>query len=443
MNLFEEEILKPKKKKGIKMSTLIIIAIVILFILCFVILAAISYLRSTILIITLDGKDASDLKNILIIEENNEVYIPIRKMAEYLKYETYNGDYITLSEDATKCYIKNSEELVSFALDSNVITKVVEGQTQQIKVNEPITQINEELCITSEGAQEAFNFYFGFNKSKNEITINTLSNLYNSYSNYFVNKGYVAIENETLNNKKAIFDGFVVVKGQNGKYGVMTAESNSKVILETKYESISYLDETSDFLVSSNNKYGIISKDQTTKVSVSYDGIEKVTNKEEIFYIVKKSNLYGVLNSNGDTIIYPEYTRIGMDVSAYSRNGVTNGHILYNELIPVNSNNKWALFNTKGEKITDFIYDGFGSQSKTSNTYGVLEIQDYKLLVGKQGEKYDLITTNGEGLFKGFILDLVYITVNAGKETYYITYGNQNVELLKFLEENNVEKPAE
>ena len=135
---------------------------------------------------------------------------------------------------------------------------------------------------------------------------------------------------------------------------------------------------------------GNLSKDQTTKVSVSYDGIEKVTNKEEIFYIVKKSNLYGVLNSNGDTIIYPEYTRIGMDVSAYSRNGVTNGHNLYNELIPVNLNNKWALFNTKGEKITDFIYDGFGSQSKISNTYGVLEIQDYKLLVGRQGEKYDL-----------------------------------------------------
>ena len=73
----------------------------------------------------------------------------------------------------------------------------------------------------------------------------------------------------------------------------------------------------------------------------------------------------------------------------------------------------------------------------------MLEIQDYKLLVGRQGEKYDLITTKGEGLFKGFILDSVYITVNAGKETYYITYGDQNIELLKFLEENNVEKPTE
>ena len=439
MNLFEEEILKPKKKKGIKMSTLIIIAIVILFILCFVILAAISYLRGTILTITLDGKDASDLKNILIIEENNEVYIPIRKMAEYLKYETYNGDYITLSEDATKCYIKNSEELVSFVLDSNVITKVVEGQTQPIKVNEPITQINEELCITSEGAQEAFNFEFSFNTEKNQITIDTLSYLYTAYLNYYVSKGYVAIENETFENKRAIFDDFLIVKGTNGNYGVIRV-NDGEVVLETKYESIKYSKETSDFLVSSNKKYGIISKDKTTKVSLSYDGIEKVTNKEEIFYIVKKSNLYGVLNSNGDTIIYPEHTRIGMDVSAYSRNGVANGHILYNELIPVNLNNKWALFNTKGEKITDFIYDGFGSQSKTSNTYGVLEIQDYKLLVGRQGEKYDLITTKGEGLFKGFILDSVYITVNAGKETYYITYGDQNIELLKFLEENNVEK---
>lgn len=443
MDLFEEELQKNKKKKGIKMSTLIVIAIIILFILCFVILGAISYLRGTILTITLDGTDASNLKEILIFEEDSKIYIPIRKMGEYLKYETYNGDYITLSEDATKCYIRNEEELVSFALDSNVITKVIDGQTQQIKINEPIVQIENELYISSEGAQEAFNFYFGFNKLKNVITINTLSSLYDSYSDYFVNKGYVAIENETLNNKKAIFDGFIIIKGQNGKYGVMTTENNSKVILETKYESINYLDETSDFLVSSNNKYGITSKDKETKVSISYDSIQKVTNKQEIFYIVKKSNQYGLLDSNGKTIIYPEYTKIGMDVSSYSKNGVTDGNIFYNEIIPVNSNNKWALFNIKGEKLTDFIYDGFGSQPKENNSYGVLEVKEYKLIIGRQGQKYDLVTTNGENLFKAFILDSVYITENSGIANYYIQYGGQNIELLKFLEENNVKKPEE
>ena len=427
MNLFEEEILKPKKKKGIQMSTLIIIAIIVLFLLCFVILAAILYLRGTILTITLDGKDASDLKSILIIQEENKVYIPIRKMGEYLKYETYNGDYIKLSEDPTKCYIKNTNELVSFALNSNIITKLVEGQTQQIKIKEPITQINNELCITAEGAEEAFNFEFSFSTDKNKITIDTLSYLYTEYSNYYVKKGYVAIENETFENKKAIFDGFLIVKGTNSHYGVITI--NGQVILETKYESIKYLEETSDFLVSSNKKYGIISKDKATKVSLNYDAIEKVANKEEIFYIVKESNSYGVLDSNGDTIIYPQYTKIGIDVTAFSQNAVTNGYILYDELIPVSYGNKWALFNIKGEKITDFIYDGFGCQPKGSNaTYGVLQIQDYKLLVGKQGEKYDLITTNGEGLCKGFILDSVYIVVNAGIENYYITYGEQNIE---------------
>ena len=444
MDLFEEEILKPKKKKGIKMSTLIIIAIIILFLLCFVIIAAILYLRGTILTITVDEAEADILRDVFIIEENNEVYIPIRKMGEYLKYETYNGDYKRPSEDANKCYIKSTNEIVSFVLNSNIITRVVNGQTQQIKISEPIIQINNQLCITSKAAEEAFNIYFNYDTKQNKINIITLSNLYTRYSNFFVNKGYVAIENETLDNKRAIFDGYVIVKGTNGYYGVMTAENDSKVILETKYESIKYLKETSDFLVSSNKKYGIISIDQTTKVNLAYDGIERITNKENIFYVVKESNLYGLLDSNGKVVIYPEYKQIGMDVTAYARNGVTNGYILYDELIPVKDGEKWALFNIKGEKVTDFIYDGFGSNPKgNSTTYGVLEVQDYKLLIGKQGEKYDLITTTGTGLFKGFILDSVYITVNAGVENYYIAFANQKIELMNFLEENNVQKVTE
>lgn len=444
MDLFEEELLKPKRKKGIKMSTLLIIAIVVLFLLCFVIIAAISYLRGTILIITLDEMEAADLKEIFIMQENNEIYIPIRKMGEYLKYETYNGDYQRPSEDANKCYIKNVDEIVAFVLNSNIITRVVNGQTQQIKIAEPIVQINNQLCITSKAAEEAFNIYFNYDTKQNKIDIITLSNLYTRYSNHFVNKGYVAIENETLDNKKAIFDGYVIVKGANGYYGVMTAEKNSKVILETKYESIKYLKETSDFLVSSNKKFGIISIDQTTKVNIAYDGIERVTNKENIFYVVKTSNLYGLLDSNGKVIIYPEYKQIGMDVTAYARNGVTNGYILYDEFIPVKNADKWALFNIKGEKITEFIYDGFGCTPKgNSTTFGVLEIQDYKLLVGKQGEKYDLLTTSGTGLFKGFILDSVYITVNSGVENYYIAFANQKIELISFLEKNNVQKVTE
>ena len=161
MDLFEEEILKPKKKKkAINPKTVILIAIIMLLLMLVATIVSIVYLKGTILTINLDGIANKELENIIIIEENNKVYMPIKRMAEYLKYVSYNGDYITLSEDATKCYIKNDEELVSFTLNSNILVKVIGDKTEQIKIEEPIKEINEELYITAEGAQEAFNFKF-------------------------------------------------------------------------------------------------------------------------------------------------------------------------------------------------------------------------------------------------------------------------------------------
>ena len=439
MDLFEnEELLKPKKKIKIKASTVIMVIIVILVLLCFAILGAIAYLKDSMLTITLDNQEANNLKSILIMEEE-KIYIPIRRMAEYLKYETYNGDYITLSEETNKCYIENMEELVSFTLDSNIITKVRGKETEQVKISEPVIQINGELCITAEGAEDAFNFQFMSNNERNKIEIETLSYLYTGYANYYITKGFVAIENEIFANKMAIFDNLLIVKATNGNYGVIVP-TTGEVVLETKYESIEYLPQTMDFLVSSNKKKGIIAKDKSTKISVSYDSIEKFTNQNDIFYVVGNSNRYGLLDVNGNIVIYPEYSGIGMNVSEYTKNGVTNGYVFFDKIIPVSNNNKWALFNINGEKITDFIYDGFGCQSKTNNTYGVLQIKDYNLIVARQGAKYDLITQNGIGLFKNFILDSVYMSVTSGQTNYYITYGNNNIELFNFLEENGVKK---
>lgn len=438
IDLFDEEILKPKKKKTIKPITIILVAIAILVILFIVTMVSMVYLRSKILKITVDGNDAKDLEEIFIIEENSKIYIPIRRMAEYLNYDSYNGDYITRSEDATKCYIETEEELVSFTLNSNILTKVVDGQTQQIKITEPIKEINGELCINAEGTQDAFNFRFNYNVEKNDIYIETLPYLYNWYSQTYQAQGFLPIDIETFANKTAIWDGMLIVKSDNQNYGVIDINTG-ELILETKYNSIQYLRSTSDFLVGSNNKKGIISADKSTKVEVIYDNIERVTDQKNIFYVVKKSNFYGLLDKDGKTIIYPEYEQIGIDVSAYSQNGVTNGYIFYNEVVPVRRNNKWGLININGNKIVDFIYDSYGclySKNNAYMTYGVIEVLDYKLLVVNKSGKYNLVTIEGKELFNGYILDDVYITVSEGKKNYYVTTGSQTTELLGFLKEN-------
>lgn len=440
MDLFDEEILKPKKKKEIKTSTILIIAIVLLLILCIITSIFIVYIKSTILTIKLDGRDAKDLEEILIMEENNKVYIPIIRMAKYLGYSAYKGDYVTRSEDdPTRCYME-SEETVSFTLNSNIITKVAEGQSQQIKITEPIKEINGELCINAEETQDVFNFNFYYDVYKNNITIQTLSFLYDGYSKYAVDKGYLPIEEETFENKKAVLDNMLIVKSENNYFGVISTIKEDEIILETKYDSIEYLGATSEFLVESNNKKGIISKDKKTKIELTYDSIERITNKNDIFYVVKKSNLYGLLDKNGENIIFPEYEQIGIDVSDYAQNGVTNGYILYNQLIPVKNKEKWGLFNIEGKKVTEFVYDSFGCSSKLYRTHGVIEVPDYNLIVGKQGEKYNLITLEGKWLFERFILDSVYITVSEGKNIYHITSGNTERNLIDFLQENGVAK---
>ncbi len=445
IDLFEEEILKPKKKKTIKLSTILLVAIVLLSILCVVTMVSIVYLKETILTVTLDGINANALKEIFVIEENNKVYIPIRQMGEYLNYETHNGDYIVLSEDPTKCYVKNIEELVAFTLDSNIITKVINGQTQQINIAEPIKEINQELYITSEGAEAAFNFKFNFNTAKNDIEIQTLSYLYNAYSQgYQAAAGLLPIESETFNNKSAILDDMLIIKASNNCYGVIT--TSGEVVLETKYDKIEYLRETTDFLVESNGKKGIISKDKVTKIQMNYDGIEKVNNKNDIFYIVKNSNMYGLMDAQGKTIIYPEYESIGIDITPYLQNGVTNGYILYNSLVPAKLNNKWGLLSiTDGSKVTEFEYDSLGCPNGKNNvarTYGTLKVFDYNLIVVSKEGKYNLIDTMGDEIFDSYALNSVYITTSEGKKTYYITVRNTDTELLGFLEENNIEKPT-
>lgn len=450
MDLFDEEILKPKKKKQpIKPTTLILIAIILLSILCVIILVSIVYLKSTILTITIDGADAKELEEILIFEENNKIYIPIKKMARYLNYNAYNGDYITRTEDdTTKCYLETEEEIVYFTLNSNILTKVIDGQTQQIKISEPVKEINGELCLESEGIQNAFNLKFNYYPNKKDIEIQTLSYLYTRYSQYALQQGYIIAEEESFANKKAVLENMIIVKNQNDACGVISpgANGNAEEVLETKYDSIQYFQKNSEFLVASNNKNGIITKERKTKIDPIYDSIERITNKNDIFYIVEKAGLFGLLDVNGKRVIYTEYEKIGIDVSQYSQNGVTNGYILYNQLIPVKFNNKWAFFNIEGNRITDFIYDSFGctvAKNTTNRTYPVIKVLDYNLIVACQGEKYNLITLEGKRLFDNSILESVYITISDGKQIYYITSGETTKELVGFLQENGYTKPSQ
>ena len=126
MELYNEDDFVKKKSKvpliiGICIGVLILITAIIIYM--------IMYLQGTVYKITLDGVTTSDLEEIFYIEgsedapETMKLYIPIRKIASFLGYADYNGDYKNKSEDNTKCYVENEYETVVFTQDSNEIFK--------------------------------------------------------------------------------------------------------------------------------------------------------------------------------------------------------------------------------------------------------------------------------------------------------------------------------
>lgn len=159
-------------------------------------------------------------------------------------------------------------------------------------------------------------------------------------------------------------------------------------------------------------------------------------------YMVQSNNLYGVVDENGQNIIYPEYSKIGMDVKNFSYNGVKNGYILLNELIPVMQEKLWGFYSIKEKKwITDeFKYTTIGCTSipKGNNIYSLLEIPDEKvIIVGDNYKKYSFMDLNGNDSMLPFVFDSIYIKITNGETKYYMTYNDKKYEVKKYLKKSN------
>lgn len=233
-----------------------------------------------------------------------------------------------------------------------------------------------------------------------------------------------------FSDKKAIFEGMIVVR-QNGQYGVVNA-SKGEALLETKYDSVSYLPNTKDFLVKSNGKYGVVTKNGSVKIKVGYDAI-KIMDNENGLYLIKENNLYGVVNTKGNVIIEPEYQQIGVDALTFSQNGIESQYVILNELIPIKNNNLWGFFNKKGEQITDFKYTSLGcTSSKVANSYPVLVVPSYNIIIVRKDKNYNLMKLDGKEVIEaGYVLDSVYMTINVAtsENKFYMTYNGKTADV--------------
>ena len=439
MNLIEESF-QTKEEKKKKMATKIILGAIIIVVLVIIgIVSYLMYVQSTILRLTIDGQSNEQVKQLLVFEEDGTIYVPIKEIASYLGYDSFNGEYSDRSESQSKCYVqsKDGTEVANFTLGSNTIYKLDltqnNGDYEYVQIKNPVKAINGVLYTTTEGMQEAFNVSFSYDQEANRIAIFTLPYLVQFYTPYALDYGYAEIS-EVFANQKAILDGMLVVANDRAM-GVVNTDGKS--VLEAQYDNITYLPNIGDFLVESNGKVGVLSKNGQTKVDIIYDSITLMDSNAGL-YIASRDKRYGVIDTNGVIKIYIENDQIGIDISKFTQNNIKSKYLLADNLIPVKKGDYWGLFDKNGNQVVDFVFDSFGYiASNSRDAYSLLVIPDYNVIVASRDDKYTLLNSSGEMLF-GLVADDIYMTISGGEKHYYISVNDNIIDAEEYLESRGI-----
>ena len=432
MNLIEENLENaPKPDSSKKISRIILIAILILVIVTVGLCAALYAIKKNTLVLTLDGKTNDKVKEMLIIEDDGTIWVPIKKIASYFGYESYNGDYISKSEDQYKCWVQvkdTQDEIANFSLNSKKIYKITNDQKQgstysYYDIDKEVISKNGELYATTDGIEKAFNVSFSYDQENKKIKIYTMPYLISSYEKKVLDWGYTQISQD-FNDQKTILKNMLIVKkgkdSSSAKYGVLDVSKNGENVLEAKYSNISYVPDTSDFLVEDNKKVGLLSSSGQTKIRIDYDEIN-ILDSESKLYVVAKNKKYGVVDSNGQVVITLDYDDIGVDLTKFPKNDVKNKYLLADNLIPLKKGDYWGFADKNGNTITDFQFDSLGYiASSNKDTENLLVIEDYGVVVACKDKKYILVNSLGKLLWGGAPFEDVYMTASSTDKKYYL-----------------------
>ncbi|MBR3255914.1 MAG: WG repeat-containing protein [Clostridia bacterium] len=435
MNLMDNEIKPKKDDKTKKASRIILILMILLLIGIITIVLIMPFLKEKKLSIKLDGKEQADLKNVLQIQDDGQIYVPIRDIAQYLGYESYNGNYLNKSEDVNECYVESNQEVACFVADSNKIEKINKSNSSSsyVLADEETIFSDGKLYTTMDGIEKAFNVYFSYDVDNKKITIDTMQYLVDSYKSSVVKLGYTDISTN-FEDEKAILNGLVIVKDSRNKFGILNLETN-ELLLETKYDIIEYMPAFNDFLVKSNENVGIVTSTGKEKIKMQYDNIALVDQDSKL-YVVKKNNRFGIIDQNENIIIPISCDSLGVNSKTFENNNIKNSILLQNKIIPVKINDLWALYDKEGNKLTDFVYSGFGcTSSKARNSSSLLIIPDYTVMIGNKNKKYVLINEKGQELLNGMEFDEAYLVEEYDQTNYFVVKDDKTYNAIELLEE--------
>lgn len=444
MNLIDDRYENKKKDNSKKFSRIILILIAVLLVAIISIFGVIVYIQNKTLKLYIDGSINDKVKEMMVIDNDGTIYFPVKDIASYLGYQSYNGEYTDKSEDASKCYIQNDDEIANFVLNSNKIYKLTlensDGNYDYYYATKPVKAMNGKLYITSDALENAFNLSFSYNADTNRVYIYTMPYLIQSYQSKVLDYGYEKIS-DNYTNEKAILNSMLVVTKNQGKiYAVIDTKGNA--VIEAKYDNIEYLPNSGDFLVQSNNKVGVISAKRETKIQLLYDSLELIDSDTGL-YIAKKDNKYGVIDSKGNIKVYIEYDQIGIDNTKFQQNGIKNRYLLDNGMIPARKDKYWGAFDKNGKQMINFEYDSFGYiASSNKEAINLLLVPDYNLIVVCQNKKYGLINSSGEIVIRP-VLDDVYMIISSGKKYYYMNANDKKYNIEEFFDEQGPSKDTQ
>lgn len=462
MNLIDNEI-NEKKEQNNKIIKIVGVAIIVLIVVAIALMSYLSYEKSKQFKFLLDG-NKSAISSDLLHYDNDILYVSIKDLSNLLQKKSIvaeynNGTYKEYNEDDSECYVKQQYEVAGFKYNSNEIYKVMleDESYEYYNIKIPVKRFNGKLYTTEEGIEIGFNIKMSYDEESNTLSMRTLDNLVEYYAKTLDNN---VINSKTMSfsNKKALKYNLIIVSNGNEnnknnkvEYGVRKIVNNENRIsygsdiIGIKYSNLKFLESTQDFIVTtSDDKQGIIATNKNKKnIEPRYSELKKIHDDFNLFLVKNDKDKYGVYDREKQRAIIPiEYDSIGVDTAQFKNEKIENQYILFDNFIPCKKSEsdgtyKWELIDVNGNKIIDQKFDAIGyikGTSKDAKGDNLLLIPEIESIIVNKDSKYAIVNSIGQIISN---IQQIYVETSEGKNTYYIVYNNQTINLLETLKSTN------
>ncbi len=340
----------------------------------------------------------------------------IKTAAEFTSISSFKNGYAKAAKGSKLGFIDTDGNVIVQPQFDDV-SDFFENRTAAVCKNSKWGLINSSGKIITEPQFDViYGFCNGFTRVRKDNKYGFLKSdgsmlLECNYDNaYDFNDGYAAVKKGTLcelvdksgNFKSFNFDeikspilGLIPVKKD--KYWGLS-DMNGKIILDTKYNSISCLNNNL-IRVSNGEKHGVVDKNANFVLSPNYDSI--IPENNGMCQIIKDGT-YGIMNQTGKIIVQPQFDWIDnfqegkAIVSSGGQYGFINtkGELTHESkfdkvyafqegMARVEKDNKFGFINSKGDTVIEPMFEdasnfneGYAAVEKNTNDTDIKDFKD-------------------------------------------------------------------